>query len=339
MTFEKLLKTYLGVLLLLPALVYGQDNLLYTPKVVSTDRLTIEYMDFGGAGTPIINIQGAHNFFDKSSQAPHIEEMNQNWIDFCHSFSDEYHVFAPLNRGFGRTDKAPKNWNVQTQVEDLISWMDFMKIEKAFFFGKGPAAQNMIYLAENYPQRVLGIVMVQQIFVFTEINDPIVAEYKYYDELESYESPEFNNFTLSEDKEVFRPKIFSDSTLQINLPALYFYHDVYDNRTLWKGRIDRFIEWAESNPEYDWSKYEANEEITSYFKKLASDKKRMLYIQAYFEENNPAPKMIKALRRAFGSNLVQFNESNDNSETWWSLIEKVYIPVMKGFFYINNIKE
>lgn len=164
-------------LLLIPQLGFTQDKQPYTPKIITTDRLTVEYMDFGGEGTAIINIQGAHNFFDQSSDEPYIQETNGNWIDFCQSFSEEFHVLAPLNRGFGRTDEAPENWNVQTQVEDLISFMNHLKIEKAFFFGKGPAAQNMLYLVENFPERVLGIAFVQPIMVFTDVKDPFAAEY------------------------------------------------------------------------------------------------------------------------------------------------------------------
>jgi len=339
MNFRNLLKTYLGVIFIFPLLGHSQGNQPYTPKLVITDRLTVEYMDFGGEGTPIINIQGAHNFFDQSSDEPYIKETNQNWVDFCNSFSREYHVLAPLNRGFGRTDEAPENWNIKTKVEDLISFMDYLKIEKAFFFGKGPAAQNMLYLAENFPDRILGLVFVQGIMVFTDVKDSIAAEYKYFDELRSYSSSEFKNFKPTTNKEAFRPKIFSDSTVKINLPALYFYHDIFDNRTLWQGRIARFIERVDRNPNYDWSTYSESDEINSYFKALASDKKKMQYILDYFEQNNPAPQMNLALKRAFGNNLVLFNESNDYSETWWPLIEKVYIPVMKGFFYLNNIKE
>ncbi|MBC2839732.1 alpha/beta hydrolase [Robiginitalea sp. SC105] len=326
------------MILFLP-LVANAQNKAYISKLVTTDRLTVEYIDFGGEGTHIINIQGAHNFFDESSDEPFIVETNNNWINFCQSFSDKYHVLAPLNRGFGQTDDAPENWSVKSQVEDLISFMDYLKIEKAFFFGKGPAAKNMLYLSENYPERVLGIVFVQAMMVFTDIKDSIAAEYKYYDEVKSYESSEFKKFKPSSNKEVFRPRIFSDSILKINNPTLYFFHEKYDNRTLWQGRIERFIQRVEKNPNYDWTSYSKSNEVNSYFKELASDKKRMKYIQEYFENNNPYPQMNSAIRRAYGNHLVQFNESNDNSDSWWTLIENVYIPVMKGFFYINDVKE
>jgi len=336
MNFRKL---FLGLIFIIPFLVHAQEEQSYKPKLVTTERLTVEYMDFGGEGTYVINVQGAHNFFDTSSDEPYIVETNKNWIDFCKSFSVEYRVLAPLNRGFGRTDEVPENYDVKTKAEDLISLMDYLQIEKAIFFGKGPAAQNMLYLSENYPDRVLGIVFVQAMMVFTDVKDSIAAEYKYYDEVKSYESSEFKNFKPSSNKEVFRPRIFSDSSIKINIPTLYFYHEKYDNRTLWQGRIDRFIEGVERNPNYDWTTYSKSDEVNSYFKALASDKKRMKYIQDYFENNNPYPQMNLALSRAYGSNLVQFNESNDNSDSWWTLIEKVYIPVMKGFFYINNLKE
>ena len=332
-----LFKYCFSIILCLPEFLYGQSKpSSYTSKLVTTDRLTLEYMDFGGEGTTIINIQGAHNFFDQSSDEPYILETNKNWVDFCQSFANDYHVFAPLKRGFGQTEDPPATYTVKTQVEDLISFMDHMKIEKAFFFGKGPASQDMLYLAENYPERVLGIVFVQAIMVFTDVKDSIAAEYKHYDDLNAYSGSEFKNFKPSNYKEVFRPKIFSDSTIRITIPALYFYHDVFDNRTLWKGRIDRFIQGVERNPDYNWNDYSELDEVNSYFKALASDKKRMRHIQEYFEQNNPAPQMNWALRNAFGSNLIQFNETNDDSESWWQLIEEVYIPVMKGFFYVNT---
>lgn len=153
--------------------------------------------------------------------------------------------------------------------------------------------------------------------------------------MDSYSSSEFKNFKPTTKKEIFRPKMFSDSTFKVDIPALYFYHEIYDNRTLWGGRIDRFIQRVERNPDYDWSTYNESEEVSSYFKALASDKERMLHIQNYFRQNNPTPQMNLALKRAFGDKLVLFSESNNQSETWWHLIENLYIPVMKGFFFVN----
>lgn len=332
-------RLFFSFLILMSFVLSAQTDNPYESKVVKTDRLTVEYMDFGGEGAHVINIQGAHNFFDTSSDEPFIVETNKNWIDFCKSFSGKYRVLVPLSRGFGRTDKVPENWDIKAKVEDLISLMDYLGIEKAFFFGKGPAAQNMLYLSENYPERILGIVFVQAMMVFTDVKDSIAAQYKYYDEVRSYESSEFKNFKPSVNKKVFRPGIFSDSTLKINIPALYFFHETYDNKTLWQGRIERFIRGVERNPTFDWTTYSKSDEVNSYFKALASDKKRMKYILDYFENNNPYPKMNSSLRRAFENNLVQFNEKNDNSDSWWTLIENVYIPVMKGFFYINNLEK
>lgn len=327
-----------GFIIWIPILVFGQNDLIYEQNLVTTERLTMEYMDFGGEGTAVINIQGAHNFFDKTSENPYVIESNQNWIAFCKSFTNKYQVFAPLNRGFGKTEKATENFTVQNQVQDLISWMDYLKIDKAFFFGKGSSAQNMLFLAENYPERVLGIVFVQPIIVFADVIDSITLEYQYYNNLENYSESEFKNFSFSEKSEVFRPKTYNDSTIKIDIPLLYFYHDIYDNRTLWMGRIERFINAQEKNPDYDWDTYDASPEVKEYYKMLASDKKKMQHIKNHLEQNNPAPKMNDALKSAFREKLILFNESNANVDSWWDMINYFYIPVMNGFFYVNDTK-
>lgn len=67
------MKNLLITLFLFKAIfLYGQESDPYEAKLMTTDRLNIEYMDLGGKGSPLIVIQGAHNYFDRSSSSEYI---------------------------------------------------------------------------------------------------------------------------------------------------------------------------------------------------------------------------------------------------------------------------
>jgi len=328
---------FIPVLLFLPTLISAQNKDSYVSNVVKTNRLTVEYMDFGGEGTPLIVIQGAHNYFDTSSQIEFIRHSNKSWIDFYSAFSQNYHVLAPLKRGFGNTDSQLENETVQTGTEDLISLMDHLKIQKAFFIGRDVPAQNMLYLAENHPDRVLGLVFIQPVFGINEIKDEASNEFIFFSYTESYSASEFRKFKLQKPAP-YRPQIFTDSTRKLNVPALLFYHHHFSETTLVMRRVEQFIKWVESGEKINWENEYSSAEIAHYFEKLSKDRERMYHIRHYLKENNQLPNMNKSLVRAFNNNLVVFNESPMQVTDVRDALMNVYLPVVRAFLYMTNAK-
>lgn len=328
-------ESIISLMLLLPCLVFGQEGNPYDPKVVKTDRLSLEYMDFGGEGVPLIVVQGAHNYFDQSDSNQYIKFENNTWIEFYTKFTENHHVIAPLKRGFGKTDPQLVEDNIQTSTEDLLSLMDQLGLEQALFIGRDVSAQIMLNLAETHPERVLGLIYIDPRFVFTEIQDQTVQEYRYFSYADSYSASEFRKFNLNLSKsELYRPQIFNDTTKSIEVSALLFYHDVHTVKTLELKRMERFIEWVETTDKINWNKEYSSPEIANYFAKLSNDKDRMYYIRDYLQDNNPTPRMNTALIRAFDNNLVVFNETHLEADNLREALMNVYLPVTKAFLFM-----
>jgi pimeloyl-ACP methyl ester carboxylesterase len=292
-------------------------------------------MDLGGIGTPLIVIQGAHNYFDESSTNQFIQYSNDSWKNFFSTFTKNYHVLAPLKRGFGKTDAQLEIENVRSSTLDLISFLDKMEFEKAFFIGRDISAQTMLDLAENYPERIQGLVFIDPTFVFTDVQDKVTKDFIFFSYSDSYNQSEYENYKMKE-THLYRPEIFIDSSKNINVPALLFYHSLYSNGTLALGRIERFIRWVETEDNIGWDKEYSSIEIANYFEDLSIDKERMTAIRDYLQKNNPSPQMNERIRKAFGDNLVIFNETNIKIEDIKEALMNVYNPVVNAFLYMSN---
>jgi len=313
---------------------FGQKPPTYESIIADLGEIQMEYMDFGGEGHPLIVIQGAHNYFDQSSSSPYWQHEKKSWIEFYTKLTDNNRVLAPLKRGFGKTDPQLENGNVQTDTEELISWMDNLGIKKAFFMGRDVPAQNMLYLAENYPERVLGLIFIQPVFVFTDIKDKATEDFVYYSYTQSYSASEYKKFKFKLAQQVYRPQIYMDSTVRLDIPALLFYNAGFSEETLEMRKVERFINWVENTDKIEWNKEYNSPEIGSYFEKLSKDKKRMYHIRDYLLDNNPNPKMNNSLKNTFGNNLVIFNETNMQVEDVKEALLNVYAPVINAFLFM-----
>lgn len=327
-------KTLTIIAFCFPLLCLSQNEKVFESKLVKTDRLNVEYMDFGGEGTPLIVVQGAHNYFDESATSPYIKYENNSWLSLFGSFTKDYHVIAPLKRGFGKTDSQLEDESVNSLSLDLISFMDKMQFEKAFFIGRDVSAQIMLNIAENYPERIEGLIFLDPRFVFTDVQDKATKDFLFFSYSQSYSESEYENYKMK--SELYRPRIYSDNSETINIPALLFFNSFSSHTTLESRRIERFIQWINSNQHIEWDKEYSSAERANYFEELAKDEERMVGIRDYLQNNNPTPKMYEALRLAFGDNLVIYNETNMKIEDVREALLKVYAPVINAFLFMTN---
>ena len=101
---------------------------LYESKFVETREIRLQYMNFGGEGLPVIFLQDFHNYFQ-----PSFTEIN--YEKFLAQFSDHYRVLAPIRWGYGKSDDTGYGYDVATQSEDLLGFMDALGIERAVLVG------------------------------------------------------------------------------------------------------------------------------------------------------------------------------------------------------------
>ena len=107
--------------------------------------VSIETVDWGGKGAPLIFLAGLTN-------TAHVFD------EFAPRFTNKYHVIGITRRGFGASSLAPDGYDAGRLSEDIVAVLDSLKIKKAVFVGHSIAGDEMTTLATNHPDRVRGLI-------------------------------------------------------------------------------------------------------------------------------------------------------------------------------------
>ena len=110
-------------------------------KWASVNDIDICYLDWGGAGEPLLALHGlasSSHWYDLV--APHLQT--------------KYHVIAPDQRGHGKTTQADSGYDWQTLAADAIALLDTLNISSASVFGHSWGATVALNIAARFPDRV-----------------------------------------------------------------------------------------------------------------------------------------------------------------------------------------
>ncbi|MFC3416273.1 alpha/beta fold hydrolase [Algoriphagus hitonicola] len=206
--------------------LYSQEStsVSFTEKFINVKDHNIHYLDFGGEGIPVILIpSGTWNA--------------EVYRDFGPFLNDNNQVFAITMPGYGKSEGD--RYDVPSQGDYLIGFLDALKLEKAVFIGNSSATAEITYLAENYPNRVAGVVYLSGLstpWVWDIMNekDPhqtnkMYTRYAYSeDPIDALnEGGKQSNSRKNKAEEIlaarstYRPKHFTEDII-INVPALFF---------------------------------------------------------------------------------------------------------------------
>src|SRR5829696_947445 len=83
----------------------------------------------------------------------------QNWVFTIPALAVNYHVIAPDQIGFGKSDRVMLKYRVGTYVDFLDKFMSELKIEKASLVGNSLGGWVAAMTAIKYPNRVEKIVL------------------------------------------------------------------------------------------------------------------------------------------------------------------------------------
>jgi pimeloyl-ACP methyl ester carboxylesterase len=114
-------------------------------KFVDAGGVRLHYLDFGGEGLPVV-------FLHSESWDAHTYE------DFAPRFTDRNRVLALTRRGYGKSEGHGGGYDVPTQAESIVDFLDTLGIERAVFAGNSSPTPLLTYLAERHPERVAGVV-------------------------------------------------------------------------------------------------------------------------------------------------------------------------------------
>lgn len=114
---------------------------------VTVNNLTVSYIDEGHANSPAIIF--IHGFpLSKMMWNKQIEVLKEN-----------YHVIAYDIRGHGNTDIGNDNFSIDLFVNDLLSLMDALKIDKTILCGLSMGGYIALKAIEKFPERFIGLVL------------------------------------------------------------------------------------------------------------------------------------------------------------------------------------
>ena len=118
------------------------DNDLF----IELDTVTLSYNDFGKGDLPVIFIHGFP--FNKNMWQPQMEV-----------FKDTHRVIALDLRGFGNSLSNKEELSITLFADDLILFMDALKIRKAVICGLSMGGYIVLNAVKRYQERFSAIVL------------------------------------------------------------------------------------------------------------------------------------------------------------------------------------
>jgi pimeloyl-ACP methyl ester carboxylesterase len=214
-----------------------------------------------------------------------------------------------VRRGWGRSEDPGHGYDIETQATDILGLLDALNIERAVFAGRTMATHEMLWIAENRPERVIALAF---------LNTPLLP-------LPDVEpSPEMERFSrmyartstdIGRGEEIdrrlergdWRPRFLSDPDARIAVPALLTQHPVVDadGVSFTAMRLDRLENWS-AEQEAMWA---GDPEAQEYAEALRKDPARLERLRREAEDAAMNPRLRDALRRAFGDRLTVVWES------------------------------
>lgn len=265
----------------------AQANAIYETKFVEAGDIRLQYHDFGGSGLPVIFVQDFHDYFGAA--------RDPSWPPFLARFADGFRVLAPVRRGWGDSDDTGHGYDVATQSEDLLAFMDALDIQQAVLVGRTPADHDMTWIAEHHPERLAGLIYLHSLHVVPDYSNPQIRAFT---EAYSAGSCDMRDPVAQVGARTsWRPHFLRDESARIDVPALRFFRPVVDEVSMNRRRLDRVAEIAASPSEC------AQEEEKQYFVALAADEARQAELREALLETDLLQSLDRAMQRAFGHNL------------------------------------
>ncbi|MFN7924553.1 MAG: alpha/beta hydrolase [Bryobacteraceae bacterium] len=140
--------TVVGVLLLSASLAASSCP---AASFVDVPGVRLEYIDWGGAGDPIVLVPGGC-------------QSAMVFDDFARLLTPAHRLLGVTARGCGLSGLAPSGYGIDMQIDDLIGFLDALGIERGAFAGHSSGGGVVIRLARRYPKRVTRLITLDTIY-------------------------------------------------------------------------------------------------------------------------------------------------------------------------------
>lgn len=290
----------------------------FEEKYVETRGITLHYIDFGGNGTPIIFVQSFHE--DAS------EWINwRGYKDFARQFTDSNRVYAVTRRGFGKSTNTGWGYDVATQSEDLIGFMDALSINKAILVGRNPAYQDILWMADHYPNRLAGMVFIDQPIVIPDTKEPSTRELvENIMSLACDLGDKRQLITMS--RASWRPHFFFDQEKKIKIPSLLFVDPAFANAGspfIWQ--FENILQNAEFIPF-------CTPQLKDYFVSISKNQEKKENLMALLKDADQNEKLLQGLKLAVGNYLREVDmpalSDDHNMKIVFKELREIHIPII-----------
>lgn len=123
-------------------------------RFVSVEQgVTLEVLDWGGSGVPIVLLAGrgqtAHSF-------------NQ----FAPLLAQHFRVYGITRRGYGASSKPTTGYLADRLADDVLAVVDSLRLTKPVLAGHSLAGQELSSIGSRYPDRVRGLVYLDAAYAY-----------------------------------------------------------------------------------------------------------------------------------------------------------------------------
>ncbi|TRZ46343.1 alpha/beta fold hydrolase [Robertkochia solimangrovi] len=180
----------------------------FKSKFIEVNGLNTHYLDFGGQGIPLILV--------------HSEAWDAyTYKNFGPFFTGNNRVMAITRPGYGGS--AEGSYKVENQANHLISFIDAFGFDKAIFMGNSSVTAELTCLAENYPDRIAGLVYLNGLgvpWLDVHLNDPLDS-YEMYSRASPGANSEKNDRNkITSARKQYIPKLAITESFKIKIKAL-----------------------------------------------------------------------------------------------------------------------
>jgi len=108
-------------------------------------NVTVEVLDFGGSGEPILFLHGYGN-------------TGHSFDDFAPRLTDQYRVFAMTRRGNGASSRPATGYDIATLATDIRTVLDTLGIARVHLAGHSFGGDQITKFALLFPDRLRSVV-------------------------------------------------------------------------------------------------------------------------------------------------------------------------------------
>jgi pimeloyl-ACP methyl ester carboxylesterase len=114
-------------------------------QVAVADDVSLEVLDWGGTGRPVVLLAGAGN-------TAHVFDR------FAAQLIPRYRVYGVTRRGFGRSSAPMTGYSADRLAADVLAVLDSLRLAKPVLIGHSIAGEELSAIGTRHPERVAGLV-------------------------------------------------------------------------------------------------------------------------------------------------------------------------------------